>query len=773
MTRRMQCETKINAETDNCLEEEDTYWKVFPRQKLAFECVTATRKNTQRKQRLHVFAFEYGSLCSGSRKFLVTSLSRFWKFYWDLRSTERHYYEVIPEGAKSRLYFDLEFSFVHNPDKQGPAMYVCKHLLEAYGLHCDRTLVLDLDATTVKKFSRHLIFHLPCQAVFKDNIHTGNFIRRICDALRLEISFYENTLLLSPKCTRHSVRCTCSVKCDASTVCVSRFPMAKENRVEHESPPQEPMLHSTPKYSSSSTCIQPGHEGISSKPTTENTCSCKKNCVCNQKNFSSKHHRSLVRNSASMSTCLQQKDADDDIASMSTSGAPVDHDCLCKARETAVLIPMVNSSFNQSEDLFSPQQVNSTVRDMKTVTGTPTNKTSLEQHQCTRVNTSEITTPVRDSTGDESRKTLFEHDRACDNGPCEKVNTENLCTQCELVPLQNGNEQGDICQGCLQQLLVMDKNGKRVLFCDEGVYTRNRNFRLYLSSKLKQNNPLVLSPDNQFAAGDVRQGKGKQQMEELTFLQSLVTNVECTAETRILNCDREQSQKRYGNEAYPAQARDAVEGYEHSPFTEVDCFVEKLIARNGRRGHVRRWVYFARTELLSYDIAGNRYCENIKRQHRSNNVRIVVDLKNGVYYQKCYDPECQRQNFKSREWSLPIEVIPMFLLEQDSGFSMDKFGHLKVTDLERDGPTVGDQNSEPEHPGLKDQDESLNNKPSDLRNTVIVPDNHAADLKNTVIVHKNHSTDLKNTCVVPDNQDVVVKGADLLQTIERMKLVSD
>ena len=49
-----------------------------------------------------------------------------------------------------------------------------------------------------------------------------------------------------------------------------------------------------------------------------------------------------------------------------------------------------------------------------------------------------------------------------------------------------------------------------------------------------------------------------------------------------------------------------------------------------------------KTDVLLYDLAGGyKFCENIGRHHKSNNVRIAVDLKLGQYYQLCHDPDCQ------------------------------------------------------------------------------------------------------------------------------------
>ena len=46
-------------------------------------------------------------------------------------------------------------------------------------------------------------------------------------------------------------------------------------------------------------------------------------------------------------------------------------------------------------------------------------------------------------------------------------------------------------------------------------------------------------------------------------------------------------------------------------------------------------------DLLTYDLAGGyKFCENIGRNHKSNNVRIIVDINAGEYFQACHDPDC-------------------------------------------------------------------------------------------------------------------------------------
>ncbi|KAM7053248.1 DNA-directed primase/polymerase protein isoform 4-T7 [Acridotheres tristis] len=93
---------------------------------------------------------------------------------------------------------------------------------------------------------------------------------------------------------------------------------------------------------------------------------------------------------------------------------------------------------------------------------------------------------------------------------------------------------------------------------------------------------------------------------------------------------------------------------------------------------IRQWSYFSLKELLIYDISGYRWCENIGRAHKSNNIMILVDLKNEVWYQKCHDPVCREQNFKSQSFPLPPGIcLPSLFKEEEESTLMDDRGHTE------------------------------------------------------------------------------------------------
>lgn len=446
-------------------EEPPSIWKLFHRQTQAFNFVKSC------KQEVHVFALEC-KVGDGQRIYLVTTYTQLW-FYYKSRRNLLHCYEVIPENAVCKLYFDLEFNKLANPGADGKKMvallieHVCKALQEFYTVNCSAEDVLNLDSSTEEKFSRHLIFQLH-DVAFKDNIHVGNFVRKI---------------------------------------------------------------------------LQPAFHLIAS----------------------------------------------------------------------------------EDEDM-TPEM---TGREFTHFSETPS-----EQETCF----SKMST---DNNVGESRTS----------------NSEKLG---RLGSAQQSSPD-------LSFLIVKNDMGEKRLFVDLGVYTRNRNFRLYKSSKLGKYVALEVAEDNKFSPIQSKNISKENQY----FLSSLVSNVRFSDALRILTCDIPQSKQRVQCFSRTSTSVETIEGFQCSPYPEIDQFVLSLVNKNGIKGGIRRWNYFFPEELLVYDICKYRWCENIGRAHRSNNIMILVDLKNEVWYQKCHDPVCKAENFKSDCFPLPAEVCLLFLLKEEEEFTID------------------------------------------------------------------------------------------------------
>ncbi|XP_077381456.1 DNA-directed primase/polymerase protein [Festucalex cinctus] len=422
-------------------------WKLFHRQSAAIGFAQSC------KEPVHVFALEKEKAPLGQRIFLVTSYSELWHYYRTYTQSLMHCYEVIPEGAVCKLYFDLEFHKPSNAEADGKKMvamliqYVCQKLKDVYGVECSATNILNLDSSTDDKFSRHLIFNLQ-NAAFKDNIHVGAFIHAI----------------------------------------------------------------------------------------------------------------------------LQ---------------------------------------------------------------------------------------PVLDGCNEEGRRTHAE------------------LTSGTTQTKRQKTEETD-----LSFLHVKNKDGHQALFVDLGVYTKNRNFRLYKSSKVGKNVAFSLADDNKFIS---KPTKGVS-AEESVFLASLICNVSFTGQ-RILTWEVTDAQlcRTTGvlqdQQGLPSD-HGSLSGCLTSPHREVDDFVLTVVRRDAIQGSIRRWNYFAAEQLLVYDIANYRWCDNVGRFHKSNNIMIVVDLKEEVWYQKCHDPECR--NFRSSSYALPQEICISYIMmldDEDQAFIMDEAGNIEPSQI--------------------------------------------------------------------------------------------
>ncbi|XP_068134818.1 DNA-directed primase/polymerase protein isoform X2 [Hyperolius riggenbachi] len=151
--------------------------------------------------------------------------------------------------------------------------------------------------------------------------------------------------------------------------------------------------------------------------------------------------------------------------------------------------------------------------------------------------------------------------------------------------------------------------------------------------------------------------------------------------TKIKDCDLSSflvGDKNGGKQLFIDLGSSFVNG--SSPYPEIDEFIRSLVTREGFHGGIRQWNYFSLEELIVYDTVNYRWCENIGRAHKSNNVMLLVDLKREVWYQKCHDPICRAQNFKSNYYALPPEVcLPSMFKEGDEewALTMDENGNIE------------------------------------------------------------------------------------------------
>ncbi|KAF3432929.1 hypothetical protein FNV43_RR24031 [Rhamnella rubrinervis] len=203
------------------------------------------------------------------------------------------------------------------------------------------------------------------------------------------------------------------------------------------------------------------------------------------------------------------------------------------------------------------------------------------------------------------------------------------------------------------------------LFVDTAVYSRNRCFRLALSSKAGKNS--VLLPTGRYKAKDM--------CEEEMFMASLICNVDADCEkflvckmdldcVKTLQFDTEVNHSFAKPYSLPQEftsngfTNDTSTTYlmGKSPFPALDAFIEYVASVGNVSGKIRCWYWFSEYGLMVYSMSRNRYCERIGREHKSNHVMYVVDLRRAAYYQKCYDPDCR--GYRSPLRPAPWDIIP-------------------------------------------------------------------------------------------------------------------
>ena len=200
--------------------------------------------------------------------------------------------------------------------------------------------------------------------------------------------------------------------------------------------------------------------------------------------------------------------------------------------------------------------------------------------------------------------------------------------------------------------------GAESCFVDTSVYSRNRCFRLFLSSKAGKGVPLthVSAPGEGIA------------LERDVFEASLACNVPRGA--RLLTCGA-------GRPVSGARGRVVMSSSSSSSasasllplspllgmappegLASVEAFVRRIADSRackppGTTG-IRSWTLFPDMAVVTFYLSGTRFCHRIDREHRSNGVFYTVDLASGAADQRCFDPDCKGYRHYI---PLPLDVL--------------------------------------------------------------------------------------------------------------------
>jgi len=229
--------------------------------------------------------------------------------------------------------------------------------------------------------------------------------------------------------------------------------------------------------------------------------------------------------------------------------------------------------------------------------------------------------------------------------------------------VRNNVMVGDLLSRCLDSReFFVNKDldvDEAVPFVDMAVYSRNRHFRTYLSSK--SNKHARLLPTDRYATRAACAPKA-------LFQASLICHLgpgRAVLEGPTPMGSRADSTRRRGFQQSFHGLR--IDTHQHGttsglPSDELEQHAQKVskfieqaaaIRAGGAPAQVCSVVVCGDGETLAFGLTGpgSHFCENINRMHRSNHAFFIVDLEKGVYAQKCYDPDCR--HFRSAWLPLP------------------------------------------------------------------------------------------------------------------------
>lgn len=124
---------------------------------------------------------------SGARQFFLASYDEFWRYYERLGPEDRCHYELIRDDTPAKLYLDVEYSRVLNPNLDGNCvMEKLAHFLTQFILLAFAGIKVGppvhLESRYEHKFSRHVIFS---DVVFRSTANMGAFMLAFREYLEL------------------------------------------------------------------------------------------------------------------------------------------------------------------------------------------------------------------------------------------------------------------------------------------------------------------------------------------------------------------------------------------------------------------------------------------------------------------------------------------------------------------------------------------------------------------------------------------------------------
>jgi hypothetical protein len=228
-----------------------------------------------------------------------------------------------------------------------------------------------------------------------------------------------------------------------------------------------------------------------------------------------------------------------------------------------------------------------------------------------------------------------------------------------------------------EELWVLTKDGRKTCIVDCSVYTKNRSFRIYQSSKFGKSATLKISSDPAFELMNqtlIKPCTGCLETRQSHYKRVLRLTYVVPYRSSPKACDTNQLSRNgviavdgakyivvegaspHGSSSVEKPAcvtRIQSRGCEPSPFADIDVVVRGLACKGGVQGEIRAWSWLQ--NWMVYQIDKNKWCDNVGRPHKSNGIMFNVDLVNGIAYQTCWDHDCK--GYRSTGTALSSHVV--------------------------------------------------------------------------------------------------------------------
>ena len=166
--------------------------------------------------------------------------------------------------------------------------------------------------------------------------------------------------------------------------------------------------------------------------------------------------------------------------------------------------------------------------------------------------------------------------------------------------------------------------GVESVFIDTNVYDRNRNLRIYLSSKLGRKSQFVQSH---------MLGVNVNEDPKQLFKESIIQNI--TSEAKIIEekliCVVDESRRLSNVEGRSKVAMPC-------PYSEIEAIIQENIKEPGR---IDNCSFYPATDIYLFNVRGSRFCPNVQREHRSNRVYFTFNCGTMLLEQKCHSLNCR------------------------------------------------------------------------------------------------------------------------------------